>query len=123
MTLPLPSRRRALIAAVAVLLVGGLLAVPLAQQRALATEEAHLTERLSNGECLTDWGVNEGAGPRRSASVTGVALGGLRVSVTVPYALSMPYENETLHADAASRAVYVVGVDARRVSGTEVSPC
>jgi len=63
----LPSRRRVLVAAVGVLLVGGLLAVP--------------------------------------------------------YALSSPFENETLHADAAARATYAVGLDARRVSGTDVSPC
>jgi len=61
---------------------------------------------------------------RNRASVTGVTLGGLRVPVTVPYAYSMPHENETLHADAGSNAVYEVGLtNARRTSGTDVSPC
>jgi len=124
MTPSLPSRPRLVVGAVAILLVASLLSVPLAQQRALAAEESYLTDRLSDASCLTDWGVHEGAGPERSASVTGVALGGLRVSVTVPYAYSMPYENETLYADAGSNAAYVVTLTgATRVEGPDVSPC
>jgi len=124
MTPSTPSRRAILVGGFVCLLLGSLLSVPLAQGRAVSAERAHLTDRLSTASCLTDWGVNEGAGPEQNASVTGITLGGLQVSVTVPYAYSMPYENETLHADAGSNAVYEVGLtNARRVSGDDVSPC
>lgn len=118
-----PTRRTLLVAAVALVAVCAA-AVPLAERRALSAEERHVTVRLDDAPCLDDWGVNEGAGPSRAASVTGVAGGGLRVAVTVPYAYRTTVDGETVYADGASEAVYAVTLaGTRRLRGDEIAPC
>lgn len=120
---PSTQSRRALLATLCVLVVAAAVAVPLAERRALRAEQAHVADRLGTAACLDDWGVNEGAGPSREASVTGVTAGGLRVAVTLPYAYSTT-DGGTVYADTASEAVYAVTLtDARRLGGETVDPC
>lgn len=116
---------RALPVALALLLVvTGVWTVPLAGQRALAAEEEYVADRLSDTPCLTDWGVNEGAGPSRDASIREVSPSGVRVHVTVPYAYTTESDGEPMFADTASEATYVVTpVTARRVSGDDLPAC
>ncbi|WP_436911580.1 hypothetical protein [Halosimplex marinum] len=117
------SRRARVAVAVVVLVLGALAAVSLAQQRALAAERAHVTDRLGDASCLSDWGVDEGTATRE-ASVTGLSITGLEVSVRVPYAYTQPLGDETLHADAAATATYRVSVTgAHRVAGDSIDPC
>ena len=112
------------VAVVLLVAVAGILSATAAERRALAAEEDLLADRLSAATCLETWGTNEGGGPRREATVTGIAADGVRVRVTVPYAYSTTIDGRTLHADAASRAVYVVSVGAsRRIAGDTVAPC
>lgn len=119
-----PPRRTLLVTLAALVVLGSLLSLPLAERRALSAERAHVADRLDAAPCLDDWGVNEGAGPSREASVTGVTAGGVRVAVTVPYAYTTEADGGTVYADAASEAVYAVTLaDARRVRGDRVAPC
>ncbi|WP_276271526.1 hypothetical protein [Haloarcula litorea] len=122
----MPTTRRTALSAVLALCVvlAGVAAVWGAEQRALAAEADHVRDRLDGATCLTDGGVNEGAGPSRSARVTGVSPGGLRVSVTLPYAYTVGAGDDRVFADTASEAVYEVGpLGVRRVRGTEIDPC
>ena len=120
---PTPERRTLLVA-VAVLVVGAVAAVPAAERRALSAEEAYVAARLDDAPCLDDWGVNEGAGPSREASVTGLDAGGLRVTVTVPYAYRTGANDEAVYGDFASEATYAVTLTGtRRIRGDEVAPC
>jgi hypothetical protein len=116
--------RRLLAGVVLLLVVASVWTVPLAGQRALAAEEDYVADRLSDTLCLTDWGVNEGAGPSRDASITGLSTSGVRVHVTVPYAYTTESDGEPVFADTASEATYVVTpVTTRRVSGDDVPTC
>jgi hypothetical protein len=116
--------RRLLAGVVLLLVVASVWTVPLAGQRALATEEDYVADRLSDTLCLTDWGVNEGAGPSRDASITGLSTSGVRVHVTVPYAYTTESDGEPVFADTASEATYVVTpVTTRRVSGDDLPVC
>lgn len=120
----MPSRRRLLPGIAFVVVFAAVLSVPLAEHRALSAEGDYLEDRLENAPCLADWGTFEGSGPSANASVTGVDAFGLRVRITVPYSYRTRSENTTIHADTASRAVYIVSpVHARRVSGDAVSVC
>lgn len=123
--LPRRTRRIGLAIAVVWLVAGaGILSAAAAERRALAAEEDFLADRLSAAACLETWGTNEGGGPRREATVTGIAPGGVRVSVTVPYAYATTIDDRTLHADTASRAVYAVTIGGiRRIEGDAVAPC
>mgnify|MGYP006305582065 CR=1 FL=1 len=115
-------RTALLVGAVCLLLVAGL-AVPVAEGRARAAEERHLTERLSTAECLDDWGVGEGT-EQYAASVAGVTAEGVVVSVQVPYAYTVERDGEPIFADTASEATYVVGPGgATRRGGDSVAPC
>lgn len=117
---------RRLIAGVVLALVvtAGLLSVQVAESRAMDAESAYVTAQLESASCLSDWGINEGAGPSADASVTGVTASGVRVSVTLPYAYTVEREGEPLFADTASRAVYEVSLTGtRRVRGDTISPC
>jgi hypothetical protein len=107
------------------LVVGvGVWTVPLAGQRALAAEEDYVADRLSDTPCLTDWGVNEGAGPSRDASITKLSTSGTHVRVTVPYAYTTEHDGEPIFADTASEATYVVTpVTTRRVGGDALPAC
>lgn len=117
------SRRTRAIVAVVALVLGGLLAVSLAQQRALAAGRAHVADRLDDASCLADWGVDEGAATGE-ASVTGAGIAGLAVSVRVPYAYSRPLGNETLYADGAATATYrVSATGTHRLDGDSIDPC
>jgi hypothetical protein len=116
--------RRLLYGLVLLVVVVGVWTVPLAGQRALAAEEDYVADRLSDTLCLTDWGVNEGAGPSRDASITGLSTSGVRVHVTVPYAYTTESDGEPVFADTASEATYVVTpVTTRRVSGDDLPVC
>ncbi|WP_135363814.1 hypothetical protein [Halosimplex halophilum] len=117
------SRRARVAVAVVVLVLGALVAVSLAQQRALAAERTHVTDRLDDASCLSGWGVDEGTATRE-VSVTGAGVAGLAVTVRVPYAYTRPLGNETLHADAAAAATYRVSVTgAHRMAGDSIDPC
>lgn len=119
------TRRRLLIAGTVavVLLVGGFLGLGAAEQRALAAEEAYVTAQFQNESCFEDWGVDEGAATK-SAAVTGPTVGGVRVNVTMPYAVRYETEEGPLFADAASEAVYeVTPITTRRISGDTIAPC
>lgn len=89
------------------------------QERALAAEEAFLTERFRNASCLTNWGVS----PKSPSTRTGIVertAEEVRVEVTLTYY----YSTDDLEADGASNALYVVTVDStERIRGDEVSPC
>jgi hypothetical protein len=116
--------RRLLAGVVLLLVVASVWTVPLAGQRALAAEEDYVADRLSDTLCLTDWGVNEGAGPSRDASITGLSTSGVRVHVTVPYAYTTESDGEPVFADTTSEATYVVTpVTTRRVSGDDLPAC
>jgi hypothetical protein len=116
--------RRLLYGLVLLVVVVGVWTVPLAGQRALAAEEDYVADRLSDNPCLTDWGVNEGAGPSRDASIRGLSTSGVRVHVTVPYAYTTESDGEPVFADTASEATYVVTpVTTRRVSGDDLPVC
>jgi hypothetical protein len=107
-----------------VLVVTGIWTVPLAGQRALAAEEEYVADRLSGASCLADWGVNEGAGPSRDASIRGLSASGVRVHVTVPYATETVVDNSTVYGDTASEAVYLVTpLSTRRVEGDDLPAC
>ncbi|MFC4449984.1 hypothetical protein [Halorussus aquaticus] len=102
-----------------------------ATERALAAEEAFLTERLGNASCLDDWGTYPTTAQKRATVVERTA-DGVRVEVSHPFSYSTE-QTETegdsrtvslVTADGASRAVYLVTADdARRVSGDTISPC
>jgi hypothetical protein len=109
---------------VVLVVVVGVWTVPLAGQRALAAEEDYVATHLANESCLTDWGVNEGAGPSKDASIAGLSTSGVRVHVTVPYAYTTESDGEPIFADTASEATYVVTpVTTRRVSGDDLPTC
>ena len=107
----------------ALVVIGGLLAVPIAEERALGAEERYVSSQLEDASCLGSWGTNEGT-VSRAARITGVTASGLRVSVTLPYAYMTERDGQTIHADTASEAVYAVSLTGtRRVSGDTISPC
>ncbi|NEU56906.1 hypothetical protein [Halorussus sp. MSC15.2] len=90
-----------------------------AKERALAAEEAFLTERLGNASCLDNWGTYPTTAHKRATVVERTA-DGVRVEVSHPFS----YSTRRTEADGASRAVYLVTADdARRVSGDTISPC
>lgn len=90
-----------------------------AKERALAAEEAYLTERLRSASCLSNWGTYPTTASKR-ATVADRTADGVRVEVVHPYS----YSTDRTEADGASRAVYAVTADdAERVSGDAVSPC
>jgi hypothetical protein len=90
-----------------------------AKERALAAEEAYLTEQLRSASCLSNWGTYPTTASKR-ATVADRTADGVRVEVVHPYS----YSTDRSEADGASRAVYVVTADdAERVSGDTVSPC
>ena len=116
--------RRVVMGVTLFLVVASVWTIPLAGQRALAAEEEYVADRLSDTPCLTDWGVNEGAGPSRDASITGLSTSGVRVHVTVPYAYTAESDGEPVFADTASDATYVVTpVTTRRVGGDDLPAC
>jgi hypothetical protein len=118
------SRRLLLGSALAALvIISGVAAVYSAQQRAVRAEETHVATQLETATCLDDWGVNEGT-ETKSAAVTGVSPFGVRVTVSIPYAYSVDRDGDPIFADTASEAVYEVTLlNARRVSGDDISPC
>lgn len=119
------TRRRLMVAGTValVLLVGGYLGTGVAEQRALSAEEAYVTAQLENASCLDDSGVDEGA-VTKQAAVTGPAVGGFRVRVTMPYAHRVETEEGPLFADSGSEVVYAVTpVSTRRISGDTIAPC
>jgi hypothetical protein len=90
---------------------------------ALSAEESYVADQLETASCLTDWGANEGAA-NKEAAVTDLTPRGVYVSVSLSYAYTTQNDNETIHADTASKAVYEVTLnDTRRISGDDISPC
>ncbi|WP_123535819.1 hypothetical protein [Halosimplex salinum] len=90
-----------------------------ATERALATEEAFVSERLSNATCVDEWGTDPTV-IDREAVVTDRSADALSVNVTQPYW----YGTARDEADGASRARYRVTANAtERVGGDELSPC
>jgi hypothetical protein len=107
---------------VCLLVVAGL-TVAVAERRAVAAEERHLTARLSDATCLDDSGVGEGT-ETYATSVAGLTPRGVVVSVQVPYAYTVERDGTTVYADTASEAAYVVGPGGTtRRGGDTVSPC
>ena len=91
-----------------------------ARARALAAEEAHVTQRLENASCVRDWGLTGYVGIEEEATVVERTTDGVRVSVTHPYWYST---NET-EGDGGSRAVYLVTPKrVQRLNGDDVTPC
>lgn len=90
-----------------------------ATERALAAEEAFVSERLSNATCVDEWGT-EATVVDREAVVTDRSGEALSVNVTQPYWYGTAEDS----ADGASRARYRVTANAtERVGGDTVSPC
>ncbi|SEF59195.1 hypothetical protein SAMN04488133_0209 [Halobellus limi] len=120
-----PTRTLLVALAIAVVVAFGVLgAISAAEHRALDAESEHVAQQLGSAPCLTDWGVDEGAGPRRDASVTGVTAASIRVDVTIPYAYTTETDDGAVYADTASEATYEVSLAGlRRVRGDDVSPC
>lgn len=121
---PFPRTRLLALAFVVTVVAAVPLSIVVLEQRALSEEEAYIAHQLENASCLTDWGVNEGAGPRRDASITKRTGFSVLVRVTVPYSHTVKTDDGQLFADSASEATYeVTFTDARRISGDEISPC
>ncbi|MFB6184723.1 MAG: hypothetical protein ABEI96_09235 [Haloarculaceae archaeon] len=120
----MPSRRTVLAGLiVGVVALGAVATVASAPTRATNAESDYVATRLADAACLDDWGVNEGAASG-SVAVTGLSPGGVRVSVTLPYAYRVETDEGPVFADTASEAVYVVSpFRTRRISGDEIAPC
>jgi len=91
-----------------------------ARERALAAEEAYVTEQFGNASCVEDWGLESYTGVERAATVINRTSEGVYVEVSQPYW----YSTAEVEADVGSEARYLVTEnDTRRLSGTDVSPC
>ena len=91
-----------------------------ARERALAAEEQYLRDRLENASCAEGWGTNSYTGIQQEATVVNHTTDGVFVDVVHPFW----YGTATVDADGRSEATYLVTDDeARRVRGTDVSPC
>lgn len=90
-----------------------------ARERALAAEEAHLTDAFENASCVEEWGLTPYVGQEREATVTDRTEDGVRVRVTHPYW----YSTEQVDADSRSDARYLVTAEDSRRIGDDVSPC
>lgn len=120
----MPSQRQLLTLLLSLAIIATIVSVPVVEKRALDAENAYISDQLEGEECLTDWGVNEGAGPTKDASITGFTGTGVRVDVTMPYAYTTEDEQEPIFADTASEAVYEVNLtNTRRLGGDTISPC
>lgn len=101
-----------------------------ATDRALSAEERHISARLSNVSCLSEWGVGS-ATVVESANVENRTDGGVHVRVTHPYWYEQVHQpadpnvsGAVSHADAAAEATYrVTGEETTRLQGTTVAPC
>jgi hypothetical protein len=91
-----------------------------ARERALTAEERYLRTRLGNATCVETWRLTSFTGREQSATVTNRTAEGVTVAVTHPYSFSSENRDAAVETDAR----YLVTEDeARRVDGTEVSPC
>lgn len=120
----MPSGRTAIaVLVLALVLAGGFLGAQSAERHALAAEDEYVSDRLANASCLSDWDTGVAVVAERAA-VTGPAVGGVRVNVTLPYSTTTVSDGVETHADAGSAATYVVTLtDVQRVRGDDVSPC
>jgi len=90
-----------------------------AKERALAAEEAHLSERLEAADCLENWGTTATTASEE-ATVAERTGDGVRVLLQHPYW----YSTDDTEADASSSAQYLVDAEtAERVGGDDVDPC
>lgn len=90
-----------------------------ATDRALAAEEAYVSEHLSTAECVTEWGTDPTV-VDRNATVTNRTADSVAVTVTQPYW----YGTTDTEADGASEARYLVTAnETTRVDGDDLSPC
>lgn len=90
------------------------------KERALAAEEAYISEELENASCVDEWGLTDYGGWGKEATPINRSSDGVYVEVRHPYW----FGTEELEADAGSEATYLVtdnGV--QRLGGTKVSPC
>lgn len=107
-----------------VVIGGGFSTMGAAEQRAFSAEESYVTNQLDDASCLVEWGVNDGVALRPEMAVTGLAGGGLRVTVAVPYHFAKRDGNQTIVGDTASEAVYrVTPTETQRLSGDDISYC
>ena len=91
-----------------------------ATDRALAAEEVYIETRLEGATCVDGWGFEDYVGWGETATALNRSDGGVYVAVRHPFW----YSTAELEADVGTEATYLVTADdARRVGGTEVSPC
>ena len=91
-----------------------------ATDRALAAEEEYIETRLESATCVDGWGFEDYGGHGETATALNRSDGGVYVVVRHPFW----YLTAELEADVGTEATYLVTADgARRVGGTEVSPC
>ena len=91
-----------------------------ATDRALAAEEKYIETRLEGATCVDGWGFEDYVGWGEAATALNRSDGGVYVAVRHPFW----YSTAELDADVGTEATYLVTADgARRVGGTEVSPC
>ncbi|PSQ13856.1 hypothetical protein BRD02_11350 [Halobacteriales archaeon QS_8_69_73] len=91
-----------------------------ATDRALAAEEEYIETRLEGAACVDGWGFEDYGGWGETATALNRSDGGVYVAVRHPFW----YSTVELDADIGTEATYLVTADdARRVGGTEVSPC
>ena len=90
-----------------------------AEERALSAETRYLTRQLEDASCLETWGTRPTTASRRATVVDRTAHG-VYVEVTHPYS----YSTESVEADGASEATYLVTDDGTaRKRGDHVYPC
>ena len=91
-----------------------------ATDRALAAEEEYIETRLESATCVDGWGFEDYGGGGETTTALNRSDGGVYVAVRHPFW----YSTAELDADVGTEATYLVTADgARRVGGTEVSPC
>lgn len=91
-----------------------------AKDRALAAEEAYITEQLENASCVQSWSLRSFVGIEEEATTLNETATGIYVEVSHPYS----YATNTTEADVGTEARYFVTANMTdRLAGTTVSPC